>query len=144
VAPGPEGHVATTQQPRLGMGTTGAYWLRNLVARNKQVNAEVDAESFARPTRATVPITTRSLLVPGEPTPAVVTEQAWTAGAPARRRAVISLRLTNVSSLTVLLSDAGFARGAHGTMTVHTDGATALRLGERVVRVGKGTSTIAL
>jgi hypothetical protein len=142
VAPGPQGHVATTQMPGLGVGTTGAYWVRDLAARSKQADAAVDAESSARPRRVPVPTTTRSLLVPGTPTPAIVTEQAWEAGVAAPRRAVVALRLTNISSLTVLLHDAGFRPGSHGTMTVDTDGATAIRVGERIVRVGKGTSTI--
>lgn len=142
------GHVTFRWTPRsthpdLGIGTTGAYWLRGLKARRTAVDAQVDAVSAARPVRPVTSIRNRSVDPTNAPGPAVVTELSWQRGttAPAPRPR-LRLRLSNVAALRVLLADAGFRRGARGVLDVSTDGPTRIRLGGRSVRLIGGRHTV--
>jgi pimeloyl-ACP methyl ester carboxylesterase len=140
---GPQGSLATTQDPAIGVGTTGDYWLRDLTARDQTTEAQVTAVSGERPDPAETPSTHTTLLVPGDPTPAVATELTWAAGAAPAPSPTLSLTLTNVSSVTVLLADAGFAPGTPGVLHVTSDGPGTVVLGARAISVGSGTTTIA-
>lgn len=139
---GPQGHLATTQQSSHGVGTTGAYWLRDLLARSTKTDAEVDAVSAARPDRAFTPVTTHGVLVPGDPSPAIVTEQTWRLGTAAAAGSTITLNLTNVAALDLLLGAAGFAPGQHGVLLVRTDGPVTIGVGGHHVRVDAPTAAI--
>jgi hypothetical protein len=130
---------------RLGLGTTGAYWLRDLVARTGGTDAKIDATSSANPEPTETPVRTRTLAVPGDPTPAVVTELAWQPGASpfARTRdPVIALDLTNVGAATLDLAGAGVAPGQAYSVVVSSDGPVTLTLGRATVRVAKGRTTL--
>lgn len=141
------GSLPTSQEPSLGIGTTGAYWLRDLVARSVASEASVDAVSSERAAPAAKPVTSHALLVPGDPTPAYVTQQTWepsgsTSAAAVRLSPVITLDLTNVASLTILTGPAGFPTGIHGTLKVHTDGPAVITIGSRHIHVATGSTTV--
>ena len=112
-----------------GIGATGAYWVRDTKGRTVSPGAlaRVDAMSLARP-EAITPVRTAGVLVPGDPFPAVTTEQDWTAGRSPAARPVIRLTLTNVGSLGIDLVRAGIARGHAASLPVATDGPTTLTL----------------
>jgi hypothetical protein len=147
-APSPRGvtsfaaGIAWTQRPDLGVGTTGAYWVRNLRARTGTSDASVTARSGQRPDRAVTPHLKRDIPLTGGPGPGIATTQTWSLGARAKATSVITLRLHNVASLRVLLRAAGFAAGQRGTLRVVTDGPTTVVLGRRTVHVGSGTHVV--
>jgi poly(3-hydroxybutyrate) depolymerase len=120
--------ISTTQRPDLGVGTTGAYWMRSLKARPGAAYGRVDATSAALPDPAVVTHRSQSLLLPGTPTPAVVTEQTWSVGASKALRSRVSLDLTGLSSAAVLLHDAGLPSTGCSTVSLVSDGRTALTL----------------
>jgi predicted esterase len=129
----------------LGLGPTGAYWLRDLQARNDApgVLASVDAASGARPIAPYVVTQTHSASVPGDPLPGVVTVEGWkTTGAKPAAHSTMSLTLTDVASVTVDMSRAGFTSGTPVAVTVTTDGPTTITFGTTVVQLPQGTSTV--
>jgi hypothetical protein len=138
--------IPTTQRPDLGVGTTGAYWLRSLKARTGAAFGRVEATSSALADPAVLAGSRQSLLLPGTPTPAVVTEQTWTLGPPAARSPHLSLSLTGVSTATLLLKDAGLPSSGCSTVSVTSDGSTALTLvgagGRTPTTVPKGVTTL--
>ena len=136
----------------LGLGTTGAYWLRSLAARSPQQDSHVDGVSGAQPDPVVTPLRSQSAYVAPavdplatsvEPTPALVTELRWQTAPPPAAGSVITLALTNVSSLTILLAQAGFVRGQHGSLHVHSDGPVTVTLGTRVLTLPGGDSEVA-
>jgi hypothetical protein len=138
---------AVTQQPALGVGTTGAYWLRSLAARSTATDARIVARSFALPDPAKAPVRSNDALVPGDPSPAVVTQLTWLTGAVPAVSPAIQLALTNVSGLTLELADAGITPGHSAQLHVTTDGPTAITLHgshTTTVQVAAGTHTIAI
>jgi hypothetical protein len=140
--------ISTTQRPDLGVGTTGAYWLRSLKARPGVAYGRVDAVSSALADPAFTATTARSLLLPGTPTPAVVTEQTWALGASPTRSPRLTLDLRGVQAATVLLHDAGLPTTGCSTLTVTSDGATSLTLaGSRSsarTKLPKGVTTLSV
>jgi len=122
--------------PALGLGTTGAYWLRDLAARSTGTDAVIDATSAAQPDPAVTDQLSRNVLVPGDPTPALATTLDWVLGGRPAPRPELSLSLTNVSAVSVLLGPAGFSPGQAYQLDVTTDGPVTLTL------VGQGASTI--
>lgn len=133
-----QGGIAWTQRADLGVGTTGAYWLRHLKARTLARDASVDARSGLRPDLREHLHRSRTVEATMSPEPAVVTTLGWTAAGRPRPRAVLRLRLTNVASLSVLLAAAGFGPGRSGLLVVDTDGPTTVDLGGRRVRLAAG------
>ncbi len=133
-----QGGISWTQRPDLGVGTTGAYWLRDLRARSTAVDALIDARTGMR--RNEVPTVERSqTLDPNAgPEPAVVTTVEWQPGAVMPPSQTILLRLDNVSAVRLLLADAGFPPGMRGALDVTTDGSVTVRLGARVLRLPRG------
>ena len=122
-----------------GYGVTGTYWLRDLAARSGGSDALIDATSSADPDPSVTPVRTRSLDVPGDPSPAVVTQLAWKLGSSPKTLPVITLQLTNVGALTIDLSQAGIASGSY-TLDVQTDGPVAITLGARTLHLAAGNS----
>jgi hypothetical protein len=147
------GHVtyrwtASAASAHLGLGATGAYWLRSLSSRSAQAEARVDGVSGAQPDPLVTPVTATSPYVAPavdplagsvEPAPAIVRELTWQpAGPPPPPNGVIDLHLTNVSSLTILAAQAGFAAGQHGVVKVTTDGPVTLTVGDQTVSLDAG------
>ncbi len=118
--------LAQTQRPDLGVGTTGAYWMRSLVARAGVSTARVDAVSAALRAPAVTAVPSNELLVPGDPSPALVTQQTWTTGPAPALRQEATVDLVGVRSATLLLADAGLTGCA--TVTVTSDGPGTLTL----------------
>ncbi|MGN6474167.1 MAG: prolyl oligopeptidase family serine peptidase [Mycobacteriales bacterium] len=135
------GGISWTQLPKYGVGTTGAYWVRNLAARSAKQYATVRADSGQRPDRSVITHSTRNITVDG-PGPGIASQLTWTRGKRPTARPVLTLRLTNVKSLTVLLHAAGFSPGQAGTLRVTSDGSAVLHLRDRTVRVTKGHTTV--
>jgi dienelactone hydrolase len=141
VRQGHPGHVTyrwstADDRPAFGIGTTGAYWLRDLRPRVAGGEAVVDAVSAANPDPAVTDQRSHDVLVPGDPTPAVVTQLTWQVGAAPDRRPAITMSLGNVGALTVRLSDAGVRPGEACLIDVGTDGPVTVTF----VR-GDGTTT---
>jgi poly(3-hydroxybutyrate) depolymerase len=135
------GGMSWTQMPRYGVGTTGDYWLRHLHARSTKTAATVQAKSGMRPDRTVVTHSGHGIAVDG-PGPGIASELTWSRGKRPASRAVVSLVLVNVRSLDVLLHDAGFHAGQHGTLQVRTDGSTVVHVGGRTVHLAKGHAIV--
>lgn len=123
-------------RPDLGIGSTGAYWLRDTRGRTVAPGtvATLDAVSSALPNPAITPVTSTGVLAPGDPFPAVVTEQSWVYGAQPALRPMITLRLSDVGSLGVDLVRAGIPAGRGAALPVTTDGPVTVTL----LRAGPG------
>jgi poly(3-hydroxybutyrate) depolymerase len=137
------GGISWTQLPKLGVGTTGDYWLRHLVARDRKASsARLRAFSGERPVRAVRTHVSSHVEVTSGPEPGYATTLRWTRGGPSHRSPVIRLHLANVRALQVLLGAAGFRPGMSGRLRVVTDGPTTLHLGTHTVHVGKGSHVV--
>ena len=117
-------------RPELGIGTTGAYWLRDLRARTAApgTTARVQGHSAAVPEPQVEVVKQQSTLVPGDPSPAVVTDQTWQRTGYAPIGNSLELTLTNVASLTVDAVRAGLAKQPTPQLTLKTDGPTSVRI----------------
>jgi poly(3-hydroxybutyrate) depolymerase len=135
------GGMSWTQLPKYGVGTTGDYWLRHLGARSNKRQATIHASSGMRPDRSVSTHSSHSIAVQG-PGPGIASQLTWTRGNRPAATPVITLKLANVKALTLLLGAAGFPHGQHGTLRVVTDGPTTLHLGDRVLHLPKGHSTL--
>ncbi len=133
-----QGGISWTQRPDLGVGTTGAYWVRELRARSTEADARVDALTGMRLAEIPRAVRGRALDPSVGPEPAVVTTLDWRPGRRLPRSTRIVLRLTNVSSLRLLLADAGFGPGTHAVLDVTTDGRVTVRLGARTLNLSAG------
>jgi hypothetical protein len=137
------GGISWTQQPKLGVGTTGDYWLRQLKARSKTSTASLSAFSGERPTRTVSTHVTHKVAVKGGPGPGVASNLTWTRGSRPPRHPVIRLHLTNVRSLRILLHGAGFGpRHPRGRLKVSTDGPVVVRIGHHRIHVAKGKHVV--
>jgi poly(3-hydroxybutyrate) depolymerase len=135
------GGLSWTQLPKLGVGTTGDYWVRHLKARHTAGDASLTAFSGERPMRSVTTHSTHKVAVKDGPEPGFASTLTWTRGARPHRRAVIRLHLSNVGSLRVLLRAAGF-RHEPGIARITTNGPTTIRLGRRTVHVTKGVHVV--
>lgn len=132
-----------TQRPHLGVGNTGDYWLRHLIARrHKAESAQVTAFSGKRAMRSIKSHAKRFQVTQGGPEPALASYVTWTRGPRSQRSKLLRLQLTNVHSLQVQLKAAGFRHGSHGVLRVKTDGPTVVRLGHRRVHVAAGRHVV--
>jgi hypothetical protein len=129
--------VSLTWYPALvradyGIGTSGAYWVRALRARQSGpgVTARADAASDAIPSTLAGLVKTQGPVVTTDTPPLAGTyqQQAWKTGPPDPRLARVDMRLVNVAAATLQLARAGLRLGETGTVVVQTDGATALTL----------------
>ena len=136
-------------RPELGIGTTGAYWLRELTAREggPASRAKVDAHSAALVEPLVDVVKTESADVPGDPSPAIVIDQTWQRTGYAPRRDALSLALENVGSLVVDGHRAGLSRASSIAFTLTSDGPTTVRFAGlskgAVVRVAGGATVTA-
>jgi pimeloyl-ACP methyl ester carboxylesterase len=137
------------RRPELGIGPTGAYWVRGLRARNAGpgVLASVDITSAARPDPAVTPVRASGPVLTSDTPPVAGTfsELTWQLGSRPAAQRRITARLVDVAALSFALGRAGIAPGQAATISVQTDGATTLGLtglapGQRV-RIGGRTVT---
>lgn len=126
------GHITYAWYPSLtnhrwGIGPTGVYWVRGLHARNRAAGrlARIDVRDGMRPRRTISTLQRRHVNVPGDPSPAVVTDEKWRRGHTPARRHRMSLRLGDVRRIGV---DTRRARFRHGRLVVHSDGRARVRL----------------
>ncbi|MCU1691919.1 MAG: Alpha/beta hydrolase family protein [Frankiales bacterium] len=114
----------------LGIGPTGAYWVRDLSARTTTPGtlAHVVARSAALPDHVITVHKTQRPDVPGDPSPAVVTDQTWQRGALKAQSPSLSLGLTGVRGLRVDAARAGLATARRVALAVTTDGASTVAL----------------
>ena len=110
----------------LGIGATGDYWLTKLAARNRSYGtiATIDAFDAALPE----PAVTDQRFGPSpvtQPLPGTEWGLTWKLGARPKARRRMTLRLTDVSALSL---DARAARLRIGTITIHADGRTSFRI----------------
>ena len=125
----------------LGIGTTTAYWLSDLVARDSAPGsvASLRATSLARPgTKSTIVRTGPTLVT--SPLPAVQQDLVIKRGTALPRRKRLVLDLTNVKALAVDLARAGLPCGK---VVITTDGRTRVRFvgsrsGAVVLQASKG------
>jgi hypothetical protein len=127
------------------IGPTSDYWISGLAGRDASPGAlaTVQANSAAIPAPAETPSESFGVSPYPEPTPAATDAETWAAGATAAPAQSLTLNLSNVSSAAV---DTGRAGLRCGTITVTTDGPTALTLlrlrpGATVKPVGGGATT---
>jgi pimeloyl-ACP methyl ester carboxylesterase len=117
-------YLDRTDHPEWGIGTTGAYWIHNPKAATATPGstARVDAVSTALAAPTYTPQHVPDAVLPGQPTPGVVVEQTWQAGAPTAAGTTLSLTFRNVATVTVDLrgAGAGFAPGTPVTVSVQT------------------------
>jgi pimeloyl-ACP methyl ester carboxylesterase len=115
-------------RPDLGIGSTGAYWIRDTKGRDLALGAvsRVDAVSSALTTRAVSPTTTVSPLLSGDPFPGVAIDQQWVLGAASPAHPDIAVALANVASLGIDVARAGFTCCRPGRIHVTSDGATTI------------------
>ena len=116
-------------RPELGIGTTGAYWLRELTAREggPASLARVEAHSAALAEPLVTVHKAQRTETPGDPSPALVIDQTWQRTGFAPRSNALSLVLDNVSSLVVDARRAGIADASTVTLDMTSDGASAVR-----------------
>ena len=134
-------------RPALGIGPTGAYWVRGLRARDAAPGriASIDVSSAARPEPAITPVRTSGpVLTPDTPpVPGTFSELNWQLGARPAAQRRITARLVDVAALSLTLGRAGITPGQTATISVQTDGATTLGLtglaAGQPVRVGTRT-----
>ena len=124
------GHITYTwypqlQDPKLGLGPTGVYWVRGIAGRSSSAMATLDVQSNALPNPVITTHQSQSANVPGDPTPALVEDQTWTLAHGPKRSHSITMTLTNVSDIGV---DMARAKVPAGIVRVSTDGTTTLRL----------------
>ncbi len=118
----------------LGIGATGDYWIGALSARDNSFGkiAGVQADDSALPDqRVTAQRFGPSLDT--QPLPGTDFGLSWKLGARPTPRQQMTLKLTDVATLTI---DAGAARFQTGTITVVTDGSTGLTIAN--LRPGTG------
>ncbi len=111
-------------RPELGIGTTGAYWLRDLKARTVAPGslASVTAHSGGIAEPLVKVVKEQRTDVPGDPSPALVTDSTWQRTGYAARTDTLSLTLKNVSSLVVDATRAGLADASSVRLAMTSDG----------------------
>ena len=113
---------------RMGIGATGAWWVRRLRAADRDDDARVRAVSHAIPERRVEPVRSERQLVDPNGSPVVRRRLTWNAGRRPEARPSMILRLRNVSALRLVMSRTRLLRYPRSVINVTTDGRTALRL----------------
>ena len=113
-------------RPELGIGTRGAYWLLDPVAREGAPGAQarMQARSFALADPQVTVHKAQRADVPGDPSPALVIDQTWQRTGVAPRRNDLELALTNVASVTLDGARAGVSRATRIGLAMTSDGPT--------------------
>ena len=133
------------QEPELGIGPDGAWWLSAVRARLRAPGtvARAIVRSDAQPSPSLSTALLRSLDATSAPSPALVLVREALPAVTPRRAPTLHATLTGVSSLEVDMPAAGFRRGEPVTVDGTTDGPAVLRLtgltaGTQVQVVGGG------
>jgi hypothetical protein len=134
--------IGWTQQPSLGVGTTGAYWLRRLHARDPRHDATITAVSGERPDRKVTTHESQRVDPTFAPDPAAITTLRWTRGSRPHPHAVLRLHLTNVRHVVVHLAMAGFKPGTRARLVVVSDGRAHIGLGHRHLAIAAGRHVV--
>jgi pimeloyl-ACP methyl ester carboxylesterase len=132
------GHISFAWYPQLvrsdlGIGPHRVWWLSELqadprVAGRPGAIARVDARSYARPDPAHTTVDQRGVVMGGQPSPGLYTEQIWRIGRPPAPMPHLTLDLTGVAAVTVDLARSGLAPLSSSTITVTTDTAAQITL----------------
>jgi hypothetical protein len=127
-----------------GIGATGDYWLHDLRAADRAygVIAAVQARDAALPDPAVTDVRFGPALVT-QPLPGTETGLRWALGKRPRSRKTMTLKLTDVSGLSL---DAAAARLKTGTITITTDHSTRFTIfnlprGTQVLERGRRVAT---
>jgi pimeloyl-ACP methyl ester carboxylesterase len=134
--------IGWTQRRKLGVTTTGAYWLRHLHARSKATDASIVAKSGARTDRSETTHFYQHVDPTFQPDAATIAGQIWRAGNRPARKRLLRLQLTNVRALKVRLSDAGFQPGERVKLVVVSDGRCTVHLSSHLRTIDKGRHVI--
>ncbi|MFZ0040096.1 MAG: hypothetical protein WAK93_02220, partial [Solirubrobacteraceae bacterium] len=124
--------VSTT----LGLGPTAVYWLSGLSERDAATpatTAHIVADDAAIPEPSEAERVSASVVNPPDAPPLQVTTGSWTPGATPAAKPRLSLKLTNVSRLTI---DAATARLRSGPITATTDGDTRVTISQLAYKTG--------
>lgn len=118
------------QQPQLGLGPQGPWWLGDLQAAPGAVLARVHARSEGRPEPPVLDtLHSRSpALSLLSPSPRIRERQTQTLGTPAPAGGLLHLELVDVAALSVDLAAAGIARHSDRRLQVSSDQPLRLRL----------------
>ncbi len=132
------GHISFAWYPRLvrpdlGIGPHRVWWLSNLQADHQLASkrgavAKVDARSYARPDPAHTTRRHHGVVVGGEPSPGLYTEQVWRVGRQPVPMPYLTLNLTGVAAVTIDLARSGLALLPSSALAVATDTATQIAL----------------
>jgi hypothetical protein len=110
----------------LGLGPTNVYWLSGLSERSaSSSSSEIVADDGAIPTPPETEQTSAAVINPPDAPPMIRLTGSWAPGVSPPATDTLTLRLTNVASLTV---DTAAAKLPRGVATVTTDGSTTLTL----------------
>jgi pimeloyl-ACP methyl ester carboxylesterase len=131
-------------RPDYHMVATGAYWVKDPKAvvgpDGKSPDgtiASIEATSKARPYATHTSEFKPDVLVPGDPSPAVVTEQTWLMGPTRAAAPTVTLDIHGVASVALEVLNAGFKPGQAGVVRVTSDGPAKV-----VLRTSKGNVTL--
>lgn len=137
-----DGGIQWTQRPDLGVRTTGAYWVDDLGVRDRSQDGRI--WGLTRMVRKPDITRTQSTEPVAEgPGPGVAETQTWQVRYPSdelRRR--VRLHLVNVGRFRLQPREAGFRPGQRGRLVLRTDGPVRVRIGHKVVTVGKGRHVV--
>ena len=117
-------------RPELGIGTVGAYWLKDPQGRSTEPGAvaTVRAHSKALDDPAITVHESRSAYVPGDPSPALVVDQTWQRDGLNPKAQELVLSLEGVASLTVDGKQAGLSRASRVALEMTSDGASVVQI----------------
>ncbi len=132
------GHISFSWYPQLvrsdlGIGPHRVWWLSELQADPRVMNkpgaiARVDARSYARPDPAHTTVRRRGVVVGGEPSPGLYTEQIWRIGRHPATMPYLTLDLVGVAAVTLDVARSGLAPLSSSTITLATDTAAQITL----------------
>lgn len=119
-------------QPGLGVGPTGDYWVQDLqaVAGSPSAPASIRVTSGERPEPAVTVERSVSVDPLAEPTPRVARTLTWVSGATPARRPMVTLACSGVAAATLALAQAGFDPSMAGVAAVRTAAPVALTLAQ--------------
>jgi pimeloyl-ACP methyl ester carboxylesterase len=133
---------------RLGIGATGAWWVRRVRAEERDKDARVRAISHALPERAVKPVRSERQLVDPNGSPVERRRLAWDGGRRPDAKPTMTLRLRNVRRAQIGMARTRLLRYSHSVVHATTDGRVALRLAgipsEYVVRLDGEPATRSL
>lgn len=113
---------------RLGIGPSGAWWVRNVVAADRDRDGRVGARSYYKPLWPITRTRTSTPMADERGAPVVREELAWRIGSVADLDRLVSLRLDNVASGDVNLRRSGLPLAPGSRVRVVTDSPARVRL----------------